>query len=92
MVFPVIALTIPNTSKNAKCRCNEEEIVCGGITIVRITHANSIFFNGKSNLAKPYPTNVHTIICRTAIVSEITKVFFNSPNFNMSNSYSNRKG
>ena len=35
------------------CKCNDVDIVCGGITIIRITHANQNFFNGNSNLAKP---------------------------------------
>ena len=75
IVFPVVALIIPRISKYLKCRCKAVEIVCGGMMIISITHANQNFLSGKSNLAKPYPTTVHIAICKTAMVSEISTVF-----------------
>ena len=40
-----------------------------------MTQANQNFFNGNSNLANPYPTSVHTVICSTAIDNDTIEVF-----------------
>ena len=45
--------------------------------IISTTQANQNFFKGNSNLAKPYPTSVHTAICSTAMLRETNKVFRN---------------
>ena len=68
---------IPRMSKYWKCRYREVDSVWGGMMISSTTQANQNFFKGNSNLAKPYPTSVHTAICSTAMLRETNKVFRN---------------
>ena len=56
MLFPLMSVASPKGLKFLKVMYNGSIIVFVGMTIITTTQANSSFFNGKSNLAKPYPT------------------------------------
>jgi len=60
--------------KNLNLKYSGKTIVCGGIIKVKIAHVKIILFPGNLNLANPYATNIHDVICNILVIKVNTAV------------------
>ena len=72
---PVIAVNIPNISKNLNCKNNDETKICGGTTMIITTQKNQEILEWEFKSSKSITANVQDINCAIDIINDTHVVF-----------------